>query len=197
MKIPLWTLAFALSCTLSLSAQEQGTVTPSQADNTIEGQFMEVVDESNDYQDYKVIKKFKINKLRQNILDTIASLEGRIDGSQTELGEQAQTIDSLTLQLRNTKEELAESREKENGIEILGILTEKATYNTLMWTFIGILLVAIAFLGYKFKNSHAVTKEAQLKLAETEIELETHRQKALEREQKLRRKLQDEINKKK
>ena len=101
------------------------------------------------------------------------------------------------MELRATKEDLALSREKENGIEVFGVITEKATYNTILWTIIAVLLIILAYLGYKFKNSHNVTKEAQLKLAETEIELETHRQKALEREQKLRRKLQDEINKKK
>jgi len=56
-------------------------------------------------------------------------------------------------------------------------------------------LVVAGFLGFKFKNSHAVTKEAQLKLAEIEIEFEAYRQKALEQHQQVRRKLQDEINK--
>lgn len=197
MKIKIVTLLFLHCCILSLSAQEEQTGTVQVFTNTIEDQFNEVVDESNDYQDYKVIKKNKINKLRQNILDSIETLESRIGGSQNELGQQAQTIDSLSMELRATKEDLALSREKENGIEVFGVITEKATYNTILWTIIAVLLIILAYLGYKFKNSHNVTKEAQLKLAETEIELETHRQKALEREQKLRRKLQDEINKKK
>ncbi|PVW13927.1 hypothetical protein [Marixanthomonas spongiae] len=164
-------------------------------DNTLEGQFKEVVDESNNYQEYKVIKKYKINQLRKNILDSVAALESKIEASQSEIDQKAKTIDSLTGKLKTTKENLAVSKEKENGIEILGILTQKSTYNTIMWSIIVLLLVVLGFLFYKFKNSHKVTKASQLKLAETEMELETNRQKSLEREQKLRRKLQDEINK--
>ncbi|MAN59302.1 MAG: tRNA (guanine-N1)-methyltransferase, partial [Flavobacteriaceae bacterium] len=66
MKIKIVTLLFLHCCILSLSAQEEQTGTVQVFTNTIEDQFNEVVDESNDYQDYKVIKKNKINKLRQN-----------------------------------------------------------------------------------------------------------------------------------
>ena len=48
---------------------------------------------------------------------------------------------------------------------------------------------------YKFYNSNTVTKEAQNNLTDVEQEFELHRKKSLEKEQKLRRKLQDEINK--
>ena len=64
-----------------------------------------------------------------------------------------------------------------------------------MWSIIGILIIALAFFLYKFKNSHSVTREILLKLAETEIEIEKARQTRIEEQQHLRRKLQDEINK--
>ncbi|MEM7187893.1 MAG: tRNA (guanine-N1)-methyltransferase, partial [Bacteroidota bacterium] len=70
-------------------------------------------------------------------------------------------------------------------------------YKTTMWGVIGLLAVIALFLLYKFRNSNAVTREAKLKLAETEAEFEEHRQKNLEQQQVLRRKLQDEINKNK
>ena len=193
MKKKLITLLPFLLFAVILFAQDNPQV--QQKDNTLEGQFKDVVDESNNYQEYKVIKKYKINQLRTNILDTVSALESKIASSKTEIDEKAKKIDSLSNQLKTTKENLSVSKEKENGIEILGILTEKSTYNTIMWSIIFLLIIGLAFLFYKFKNSHSVTKNAQLKLAETEIELETHRQKALEREQKLRRKLQDEVNK--
>lgn len=193
MKKHLVTLLPLLLCTVILFAQENPQ--PEAKDNSIEGQFKDVVDESNNYQEYKVIKKYQINQLRKNILDSVSALESKIATSKTEIDQKATQIDSLTSQLKTTKEDLSVSREKENGISILGILTQKATYNTIMWSIIVLLLVGLAFIFYKFKNSHKVTKDSQLKLAETEMELETNRQKSLEREQKLRRKLQDEVNK--
>jgi hypothetical protein len=73
----------------------------------------------------------------------------------------------------------------------------KTNYNILMWSIIAALLSLLLFFIYKFKNSNALTREAKLKLDEVETEFEEHRRTALEREQKVRRQLQDELNKNK
>jgi hypothetical protein len=66
-----------------------------------------------------------------------------------------------------------------------------------MWGIIGVLTILWLIFTYRFRASNAITKEAKIKLAETEQEFEEHRKRALEREQQVRRKLQDEINKNK
>jgi hypothetical protein len=55
--------------------------------------------------------------------------------------------------------------------------------------------MGMLFFMYKFSNSNLLTKEAKHNLAEVEQELSQFRKKTLEKEQKLRRQLQDEINK--
>jgi hypothetical protein len=55
--------------------------------------------------------------------------------------------------------------------------------------------MGMLFFMYKFSNSNLLTKEAKHNLAEVEQELSLFRKKTLENEQKLRRQLQDEINK--
>jgi hypothetical protein len=179
---------------LTFFIQAQDSI-PQFSVNSIENQFNDVVDGSNSYQDYKVIKKFRINKLRENILDSISSLEKQVSAANNQIDTQQATISSLESNLSNMNQDLAFSQKKENGIEVFGIITEKSTYNTVMWSFVGLLLVGLGFFIYKFQNSHSVTKSAELKLAETEIEFEAHRQKKIEEQQQLRRKLQDEINK--
>ena len=49
----------------------------------------------------------------------------------------------------------------------------------------------------RFRTSNRITKESKAKLAETELEFEGFRQRSLEREQQIRRKLQDELNRNK
>jgi len=66
-----------------------------------------------------------------------------------------------------------------------------------MWLIIIALLVLLILFIYKFKSSNSVTKIARNNLADIEEEFEEHRRNALEREQKVRRQLQDEINKQK
>ncbi len=176
---------------LQLTAQDSIQVRK----NTLNDQMTDAFDKSNSYQEYKVIKKTQLASLKRNILDSVSNLERRINTQESELKLQKSEIDSLRQNLKNTQQNLTSSKEKEDGIEIFGILTSKATYNSIMWFIILILLLISGFLFYRFLNSHKITNAAQLKMAEMEIELEDYRRNSLEREQKLRRKLQDEINK--
>jgi hypothetical protein len=57
------------------------------------------------------------------------------------------------------------------------------------------LLAFLIFFVFRFKSSNTLTNQAQKLLNETEEEFETYKRVAIEREQKVRRELQDEINK--
>jgi hypothetical protein len=58
-----------------------------------------------------------------------------------------------------------------------------------------LLLLGLCIFIYKYNNKKHFTKKAQNDLTEIEEEFAVFRKKTLEREQKLRRQLQDEINK--
>ena len=178
---------------ISLSfAQENTEQTPQ---NTLDNQMVEVFEKSNSYQQYKVIEKTKLATLRKNILDSISNLGTRIKQQETDLISQRLSIDSLKLQLTNTQEELEATKEQVDNINVLGIATSKGTYNSILWSVIGILLLVGAIFAYRFSTSHNIIKEANEKIDELNTENEELRRSHLEREQKLRRKLQDEINK--
>ena len=174
-----------------INAQEANTGT----DNSLKGQFDQAIDDSNDWTSFKVIKKSTMIRLRKNVLDSVVSLESQINELNGKISEQKQQIATLTTDLGTTQGDLSLSQEKEDGIEIFGTILKKSTYNTILWSIIGLLLLALGFFIYRFKNSNAITKDAKLRLAETESEFDAHRQKKLEEQQQLRRKLQDEINK--
>lgn len=165
--------------------------------NTLNNQMTEVFENNNSYQTYKVIPKNQLNTLRKNILDSVSELKTTILDQQNNLSARKKTIDSLDVELHNVKEELQISREREDGISVLGILTSKAVYNTVLWSIILVLLVISGFFFYRFSSSHSIIREGRKKVEELETENEELRRNHLEREQKLRRKLQDEINKNK
>lgn len=183
-------LSLSLLCLLSFSVLAQN-----ETDNSIEGQFTEVVDGSNNYQEFKVIKKAKLAVLRKNILDSIAKLEQTINTTNKTVETQSAQITNLENTLTSTNTDLSASREKEDGIHFFGILVKKTTYNSIMWSIIAGLLFGLGFFIFKFKNSNVITRKAKSKLAETDAEFEAHRSKKLEEIQQIRRKLQDEINK--
>ena len=87
--------------------------------------------------------------------------------------------------------------DKEKVIHVLGVSIHKSTYNFFVFFSLGFLLLSIVILFFRYKNSFNVIKATKEKLEETDQEFENFRQRSLEREQKTRRQLQDEINKNK
>ncbi len=198
MKLPKYLLALTifLSFSTKFFAQE-GTMTAEQAlqQENIEGQFDMVIKKSGRYQEYKVVKQVWINKLKSNTIDTLKTLESKLNTSNLKIDEQKSMITGLEESLGKTNENLATITAEKDSMSFFGAAVTKTTYNTIMLVIIGALIAFLGFFIYKFKNSNAITIMAKKNLAETEAEFEDHRRRALEREQKVMRKLQDEINK--
>lgn len=185
------TLAFALTLIgTNINAQEV-----IQLPNTVENQFKELYKKSNNYQIYKVVKKNEFLKLQKNVIDSISVLKKDIVTKQKHIDTHLNSIKNLQTKISTLNTDLTTSIEKEDAISFIGIPLQKSTYNTIMWSTILGLFAALAFFIFKFNNSNSVTKETKDALADVENEFETHKKKALEKEQKLRRQLQDEINK--
>lgn len=184
--------------TFSLQAQEEEADEKlSLTTGTIENQFEYIFQKSNNYQDYKVVKKNWLYILRNNTLDSVKRVENELLVSKNLSAEQEKKINELNSQLAESNNNLAHVTEEKDSISFFGALINKPAYKGIMW---GIVLVLVLILGlfvYKFKNANIITQEAKKSLAELEAEYEEHRRKALEREQKARRQLQDEINKQK
>ena len=177
-------------CILSFSAQE--------SDNqkiTLEQQFDDLYRKSTSYQVYKVISKEKYQQLKKNVLDSISTLNDKILKKDNQLKENNTEIEKTKQELSTIRQNLSSAVSRENSISFLGIELNKTSYNFLVWSIIAILLAGSGYFIFKFFRSNILTKEAQNSLVEVEEEFEIHRKKSLEREQKLRRKLQDEINK--
>ncbi|HLS12673.1 MAG TPA: hypothetical protein VK050_10965 [Flavobacteriaceae bacterium] len=164
---------------------------------TVDDQISELIEKSNTYQSYKVIELNKLRVLQRNIRDSISVLKTSIATSESVILEQNNKIDSITNQIEDLNLDLAKTQDKVENISLLGIPTNKSTYNTIMWSIVIVLLLISSILFFRFKKSHGDTKDAREKLEETEVELENLRKRSLEREQKVRRQLQDEINKNK
>ncbi|SDI19903.1 tRNA (guanine-N1)-methyltransferase [Winogradskyella thalassocola] len=164
---------------------------------TIDNQFEFVIRRSNSWQDYKTVKKTWLYALKAHTLDSLKAVHKDLVDTQAIVKKQAGEIESLKSSLSNTESTLNATNDEKDNISLFGIQTNKASYKILMWSIIGGLLVLLLFFIYKFKGSNSATREAKHKLEEVESEFEEHRRNALEREQKVRRQLQDELNKQK
>ncbi|WP_417800222.1 tRNA (guanine-N1)-methyltransferase [Tenacibaculum sp.] len=184
-------IVFIFIFTQSIIAQNS----PSEQPNTVENQFIELYKKSNNYQIYKVVKKNEYLRLQNSILDSIKVIKTDASSKQIKINEQQKNITELQTKIDTLNKDLATSINKEDAISFIGVPLNKATYNSIVWGIILVLLVGLAFFIYRFKNSNVVTKETKSLLVETEEEFEQYKRKSIEKEQKLRRQLQDEINK--
>jgi septal ring factor EnvC (AmiA/AmiB activator) len=182
-------------------AQEDDAENLSLEEGPISSQFDYIAKRSGNYRAdgvrYEVVRESNLFKLRENVLDTITAISKNIASLQTVIAEHETTITSLNKKLEETTRTLEEVSTEKDSMSFLGIAVSKGTYNFIVWTIIAALFLLFGMFVYKFRNSNQLTQEAKQNLSDLEREYEEHRRKALEREQKISRQLQDELNKQK
>ena len=196
-------LVFTLTLFLFLSGstfgqeKEENVPKPSLDNGTIESQFDYLYRKSSSYQEYKVVKKTFYYKIKANVIDSLNSLKTELTEIKNVVATQSKEINDLKSNLKTTNDNLTDVTKEKDNIKFIGMPMTKASYNTLLWSVIfGLLILLLVFI-FKFKTSNAITKQANALLADTETEFDTYKATSLEREQKVRRELQDELNKKK
>jgi hypothetical protein len=161
----------------------------------VEDQFEYVFDKASKYEDYKVIKLVNLNALRAHVLDSLKGVKKKLRETQKVVLDKDIQINSLKTQLQAINDQLATVIKEKNTISFLGISMAKPYYNSLIWTIIIGLFTMMSVFIFLFRRSNIVTTETKASLLETKQELEAHRKRALEREEKLSRKYLDELNK--
>ncbi|MFK5957773.1 MAG: hypothetical protein QM495_02770 [Lutibacter sp.] len=162
---------------------------------SVKNQFDYLIKKSNRYQQYKVVEINWLSKLKSNVSDSLTTSKNEILANYKTINTQQKAIDSLKTVLNNFQGEIDTLTSEKQSISIFGIQIGKTTFKTIVFSIIAILILLLVVFITKFKQSYGIIKQTKLNLKETEDEFESHRKKALEREQKVRRQLQDELNK--
>lgn len=173
----------------------QGILAQESEQNPVDQEFTNLIESSNNYQGYKVVDYEALVRLKESTNRHIANLESEINAQQKTIDEQDSEIEELKSNLQSTQENLDNVNAEKDSINFLGMPFSKGGYMMLMWGIVALLVLALLFFIYRYKNSNATTREARKRLDETEKEFDAYRTKALEKEQKLGRMLQDERNK--
>lgn len=178
-------------------AADQVSTKPTNSLNggSIESQFEYILDNSNNYQEYKVVRKTYLDKIRTNVTDSIKSMRAEVSGAEESMSSHNQAVKTLQDSLSQTQASLDYAQKEKESFNFLGLLMPKSAYSSIVWSIIGILLVTLAIFIYRFRQSHEHTVVARKNLEELKEEFDQHRKRSMEREQRLNRQLQDELNK--
>jgi hypothetical protein len=188
-------MGLALALALCFVGQLKAQVPQGLSEGSLQEQFNYMVDESSRYQTYKVVPQTWLNTFWSHVQDTLRANQGALRENRVLINVQKKDIaafqateDSLNLQIITLEKE-------KNSLSLLGIPMDKAAYHVLVWAIIGALAVGLIFFLGRFRYANSVTKKTRKDNQELEETVTHLRKRMLEKEQELRRKLQDEINK--
>lgn len=183
--------AFVIASVFQMNAQTDSLKT----ETPIQDEFSALIQESNNYQGYKVVDYDKLIELRNTTRNYITELKEEIIVHKNTVDQQNDEIQKLKSELTSTQEDFNRVSEEKDALMFLGMPFSKGGYKAMMWGIVAALVAILLIIFFRYKSSHAATKDAQQKLDETEKEFDAYRTKALEKEQRLGRMLQDERNK--
>ena len=182
---------FAVILLASVSYAQEPTI----EDNSLGAQFDKLYRISSSYQAYKVIGKEKYLQLKQNVLDSLTTAQAKLSAKNNLLTVEKGNNQKNQELLQKTSLELQDSLQKEGVTSLFGLQVKKTSYNLSLWTFILALILTLLYFIFKFSSNNILSNKAKSDLKDLDFEYEQYRKKSIEKEQKLRRALQDEINK--
>ena len=165
--------------------------------SSIKGKFNLIYNTSSSYKEFKVIRKSRFVNLRDQVSDSVKLLNNELNLKEEKINTLEQDLNNINkVLLKNIAEKTAAIR-LQNSILFFGMALDKSSYKIMVWMTFILLIVLLCYFIFKYKNSYLIILAAKQDLLEAENELVKFKKKSIESDQKLRRQLQDEINKQK
>lgn len=163
----------------------------------VESQINHILTASQEYNDVKMVKKIALEELNLNVTTLLSKYESDLTALKTILEQKKLIIDRLSEKAALNYSVSKGQNSSNETMLVFGMQMPKTIYHAIMWTLVLTLLIATVFSALRFKKANEISLKSKVMLAEIEEELENFKRNAIEREQKLRRQLQDEILKQK
>ena len=165
--------------------------------SSIKVKFNLIYNTSSSYKEFKVIRKSRFVNLRDQVSDSVKLLNNELNLKEEKINTLEQDLNNINkVLLKNIAEKKAAIR-LQNSILFFGMALDKSSYKIMVWMTFILLIVLLCYFIFKYKNSYLIILAAKEDLLEAENELVKFKKKSIESDQKLRRQLQDEINKQK
>ena len=190
--LPLLLLAISLIVVPFITfAQTETTEEGSLDSGTIDSQFEYIYSVSNNFQEYKVVKRTNLDQLKSNILDSMRTMRTEVGDLKGLIVSEKDSIKNLNNILVTAETEKQEAIAEKDNFSFLGMGIHKAVYSSFMWILVAVLASALAIFSFQYFSSFKKIRKAQKDLAEVQEEFGNHRKNMLDRERKLKRELVD------
>lgn len=181
-----------LFCSFAAYAQE---VSEAEAPLTLEEQFRQMIDKTETFKEYKVIKITSLNDFWKTVEDSISKKESAIAEAERKIAEQQNEIASLNTTIREGQASIDEAAYDRDHITVLGMDLQKNTFIWISFIIIAALIVTI-LIGYsKYRYSTRLAADKSRSYDKLEEEYKNYQDKSREKQMKLKRDLQTHVNK--
>lgn len=186
-------IVFLLILITSLAFAQENS--QGKSNGTLNEQFDYVMQKSNNFQEYKVVKKDYLLQLKKSSTDSVRQYQKELVDLKKQKESHQAIVSKLNDTLKTTQANLNELQTAQNNVDLFGSTMSKTNYNYLMWGIVSVLGLVLLLLFVQLKSAKSVANEQKSHAEKLETDFEDYKHKALEKEQKLGRQLQDEINK--
>jgi hypothetical protein len=194
----------------SQAVQAQGaTKEENKSAAALTGQFNDLKSKSNSYmegsREYKVVNVALLNSFWQSVQATIKEVEQKqvkdlnatredLETAQARIGEQEKEIEALKLDNAQKEAAVQQSEDAVNNLHVLGIPIHKQIYVIINTAIIALLLIMLGVIYTQYKSSKKVTDQKKKEFDDIDREFTDFKKNAREREIKIKRELQTEMN---
>ncbi len=187
---------FLLFCCSPVAFAQVGN--PARADSSsLTVQFQNMLQTANRYQDFRVVRETYLAAFISNVQDSLEGYTDTIAKLEQEIVDNERLILEQSNNITDREEKIRLLADEQDNMNLLGMGVPKATYSVIMWTAIVLLLVVALFALARMRVAVASSQEARSHNEKLSAELDKSKKQRLEVEQKLRRELLDEINRRK
>lgn len=188
-------MLFALMVCLLAYQVSFAQETELQANPTLQERFLYLKSKSQSYGAYKVVKESTLDGVWKIANDTIAAKEAAISRSQATINQLKAELDKSILAFKEKEKSMEEIMHASTHINVIGIDFNKSTFITTVAVIVAALLVMLGLVIGRMKLQSNALSERNLAVSALTHEFEEYKQRAMERQTKLSRELQDERNK--
>lgn len=162
---------------------------------TLRERYLLMKTKSQNYQDYKVIKENILDGMWKIVLDSVTAKQAAIRQAQTEIQQLQAELNKNIEALKSKEESMQDIVYASTHIKVLGINFDKGFFAGMVGVILLLAGLAIAAIVYSMKVMRRNLAEKVDLANSISAEYEDYKRKAMEKQTKLSRELQNERNK--
>jgi hypothetical protein len=186
---------FCFITTQTVLAQTASNEVLAKNDQTLRERFLLMKSKSQTYQDYKVIKEYVLDGVIKIVQDSLLAKDAALKNVKADVERLKGELSKVNMALKQKEQSMDDVVYASTHITVLGIDFQKQGFLTLVVIVFLALLAGIGLISARLKMLHSSMREKADLFEITSKEYEDYKRKALEKQTKLSRELQDERNK--